>query len=154
MNLSRPRTIVLLASIALVGIGLTGCSAPTASNGEAPAVTQTTEAAKPADLVGDWKQSNSQSSDSYQQATITASTIEIYWVSDGGNTTSLYWAGTYTPPTEEGSFVWTSTNDTSKTDGALLASGDATKDFSFDGSQISYEVSALGTTTTVKLERK
>lgn len=154
MNLSRPRAIMVIASIALVGIGLTGCSATAPSNGESPAVAQPTEAAKPADLAGDWKQSNSQSSDSYQEATITADTIEINWVSDGGDTTSLYWAGTYTPPTQAGSFTWTSTNDTSKTDGALLASGDATKDFSFDGSQISYKVSALGTTTTVKLERK
>lgn len=154
MNLSRPRPVVVFASIALVGIGLSGCSATTASNGEGTAITQTVEAAKPADLVGDWTQSNSQSDDSYQQATITASTIEIYWVSDGGNTTSLYWAGTYTPPTDAGSFDWTSTNDTSKTDGALLASGDATKDFSFDGSLISYKVSALGITTTVELERK
>ncbi|MHB1235690.1 MAG: hypothetical protein ACYCZK_08450 [Microbacteriaceae bacterium] len=154
MNLSRPRAIVVIASIALVGIGLTGCSAPATSTGDSPAAAQPMEAAKPADLARDWKQSNSQSSDSYQEATITADTIEINWVSDGGDTTSLYWAGTYTPPTKAGSFTWTSTNDTSKTDGALLASGDATKDFSFDGSQISYKVSALGTTTTVKLERK
>lgn len=154
MNLSRPRAVVAIASIALVGIGLTGCSVPATSTGDSPAATQTTEAAKPADLVGDWKQSNSQSSDSYQQATITADSIEINWVSDGGDTTSLYWAGSYTPPTKAGSFTWTSTNDMSKTEGALLASGDATKDFSFDGSQITYKVSALGTTTTVKLERK
>ena len=37
---------------------------------------------------------------------------------------------------------------------ALLASGDDAKEFVYDNGVISYEVTALGTTMTVKLERK
>lgn len=37
---------------------------------------------------------------------------------------------------------------------ALLASGDDTKDFTFKDGVISYEASAMGTTTTVKLEKQ
>lgn len=106
------------------------------------------------DLTGDWKQTNSSSTDSWQQATVTSTTIEINWVSDNGDTTSLYWAGSFTAPAEPGdTFAWTSNNDHSKTDAAMLASGDDTKDFTYENGVISYKVSALGTTTTVKLER-
>lgn len=112
------------------------------------------EPEEPANLNGEWTQTNSASEDSYQQATITDDAIEVYWVSDGGNTKSLYWSGTYTAPTEPGDYNWTSENDKSKTDTALLASGNDTKDFSYSSSdnKISYQVSALGTTTTVELE--
>ena len=106
-------------------------------------------------LTGQWKQVNSNSKDSWQSAIITADTIEVYWVSDGGETTSLYWAGTYVAPTvAEGPYTWTSVNDKEKTDVAMLASGDDTKVFTYKNGQLSYSVSALGTTTTVKLEKQ
>lgn len=138
---------VLVGALAL---GMTACSSTTA-----PTSSHQTKAAaaapKPANLVGDWKQNNSKSTDSYQSATITANTIAVYWVSDGGSTKSLYWAGTFTAPTAAGSYSWTSKNDTSQTSSALLASSDPTKTFTYADGVISYSVSALGTTTTVKL---
>lgn len=71
---------------------------------------------KISDLSGTWKQVNSNSSDSYQEATITANTIEIYWVSNGGETKSLYWAGTYVAPSEAvDTYSWSSVNDHEKT---------------------------------------
>lgn len=106
-------------------------------------------------LAGDWKQSNSNSSDSYQEATITGLTIEINWVSDGGDTKSLYWTGSFAPPTSATEpYKWTSNNDTSKTNNALVASGDSAKDFTYQDGTISYSASALGTTTTIKLKKK
>lgn len=105
------------------------------------------------DLTGGWKQTNSNSDTSYQVAMIADGTIEIYWKSDD-NTTSLYWAGTYVMPTSEtNEYAWDSVNDKSRTDSALLASGDDTKTFTHKDGIISYSVSAMGTTTTVKLER-
>lgn len=139
---SRSKVAIALIVVAFSGLALTGCAGgATVSSG-------------PADLVGEWKQSNNQSEDSYQAATITANDITVYWVSDGGDTKSLYWAGTYEPPTEPGSFSWASENDTEQTDSALLASGDATKKFTYENEEISYEVTALGTTTTVRLSRE
>lgn len=107
------------------------------------------------DLTGDWKQVNSNSEDSWQSATIDENTITVYWISDNGDTKSLYWAGTYTAPTTgDEPYSWDSENDTDQTSTALLASGDDIKTFTYEAGQISYEVSALGTTTTVKLEKQ
>lgn len=148
------RKQLFTAAAVTLTLGLAGCSAPAepATNGqEAPAQTQEEAAPQPEDLTGEWTESDP--ADQYQMATITADTIEVYWVSDGGDTKSLYWAGTFVPPTETGGYTWTSQNDTSKTDGAMLASSAETKDFTFSGDEISYEVTALGTTKTVRLTR-
>ncbi len=113
------------------------------------------EAGAPIDLVGDWKQTNSEADDAWQAATITDSGIEVYWVTDNGDTRSLYWAGTFAVPQDAGdSFTVTSENDHEKTDAAMLASSDDTKVFSFRDGELSYEVSALGTTTTVRIARQ
>lgn len=107
------------------------------------------------DLIGEWKQVNNNSEESWQSATIEESTITVYWVSDHGDTKSLYWAGTFEAPAETGEpYSWVSINDTEQTSMALLASGDDEKTFTYEDGQISYEVSALGTTTTVRLERE
>ena len=106
------------------------------------------------DLVGEWVQSNSASADSYQSATISADSIEIDWITEADDTRALYWAGTYEAPTAAGAFDWDSQNDTAKTETALLASSDPTKTFSYNDGIISYEVTVLGVTKTVELERK
>lgn len=133
-----------LMALILAGIlVLTACG----SNGQK-------EVKKAYDLEGEWKQVNSESDDSWQSAEIKNGEIIINWITDKGDTSSLYWAGTYeAPKTYSETYEWESKNDKSKTDNALLASGDDTKVFSFDGKQLSYKVSAMGTTTTVKLEK-
>lgn len=136
-------SFVLATSMA---IALCACGS---SDAPAPAPE---EPKKPADLTGEWKQTNSKSEDSWQAANITADTIEVYWVTDGGETSALYWAGTYVAPTTaDEPYSWESINDKEKTGMALLASGDDTKKFTYEKGEISYSVSALGTTTTVKL---
>lgn len=110
---------------------------------------------KPLDLSGEWIQTNSNSEDAWQEATITEDVIEINWISDNGDTKSLYWSGSFIAPTEATeSYSWTSKNDTSKTENALLASTAETKDFTYEDGILSYEASALGSTTVVKLEKK
>lgn len=108
----------------------------------------------PPDLTGEWTQVNSESEDSWQSATISDDSITVYWVSDNGDTKSLYWAGTYTAPENaDEPYTWESINDTTQTSSALLASSAESKEFTYQDGQISYEVTALGTTTTVKLEK-
>lgn len=157
----RPRTARLsgLILIATLGLGLGGCatSSPDAASTKPDSESQPAEPERqelPADLVGEWVQSNSASADSYQGATIAADTIEINWISETDDTRALYWAGTYEAPTATGAFEWTSQNDTAKTDSAMLASSDPTKTFSYNDDVISYEVTAMGVTKTVELERK
>ena len=148
------RKTLAMASALLLALGIAGCAADTSGSGNAgpsQEATQEQGAPQPADLTGEWTESDP--AEQYQSATITGDTIEVYWVSDGGDTKSLYWAGSFVPPTEAGDYTWTSQNDTSKTANAMLASSSETKDFTFSGDEISYEVTALGTTKTVRLTR-
>lgn len=110
--------------------------------------------AEPLDLTGTWKQVDGNSEDTWHEATISDGTIEINWISDGGDTKSLYWKGTIEIPENENEFTWTSQGDVDAMAASLLASTDETKDFTYKDNIISYEASAMGTTTTVKLEKQ
>ena len=108
----------------------------------------------PTDLTGEWKQRNSNAEDSYHAAYISENVIEIYWVMESEDTIALYWAGSFEPPIDSKEpYKWSSENDTERTSGAMLASGDATKEFTYKDGELTYEASALGETMTVKLER-
>ncbi len=129
-----------------VNLNSTGSGSISGSSGSTTTV--------PPDLTGQWKQINGNSDDSWHSATITKDSIDVYWVVDGGETTALYWAGTYKSPTTTNEpYSWDSENNRDKTKLALFASGDDIKTFTYENGQISYSASAFGTTTTVKLEK-
>lgn len=137
----------ILMTIIMIGT-LAACGNSQSAGSANP---KTTKA--PADLSGEWKQKNGDK-DNYQIAKIANGTIEIYWHSEEDESDSLYWAGTYdAPTTADEPYTWDSKNDTEKTDNALLASGDATKTFTYEDGEISYQASALGTTKTIRLEK-
>ena len=159
------RLAPLAAAALIAALAIAGCSSSNSSNsstadsntrsGSAPTVEASPEVTVVPDLAGTWKQTNSGSDDAYQAAVITGDTITVNWVSDGGDTESVYWVGTFTPPAGEASpYTWTSTRDKAATDSAMLASTDDTKDFTFEDGEISYKASAMGTTTTVRLEQE
>lgn len=149
-------TAMIAAALLAMLTACGGTASTSTDNGSAQnTASQKAEDKQPADLTGDWKQVNSSSDDSYQQATISGDTIEIYWVSDNGDSKSLYWAGSFeAPTTADEPYSWESKNDHDKTDSALMASSDDTKKFTYEKNQISYEASALGTTTTIRLEKQ
>ena len=150
MNMRKIAAIGCWCALALT---LAGCGG---SAGQEPAAsTAQEEQAQQLDLTGSWKQVNKNSEDSWQEAVIDDGAITINWDSNGGDTKSLYWAGTYEAPTSDTeSYSWVSENDTSQTDKAPLASTAETKDFKYDNGVLSYEATAMGTTTTVKMERQ
>lgn len=114
-----------------------------------------TQKKEPPNLTGEWKQVNSNSESTWQAAEIKDGTITVYWVSDNGDTKSLYWAGTYVAPTTpDEPYSWDSAGDRSKMDSALLASQDETKTFTYENNQLSYSASAMGSTTTVRMEKQ
>lgn len=152
------KKLLVLGCAGVLAVALAGCASGEAespqTDGSSNAPVAQEEQKQPLDLTGEWKQVNSNAEDSYQVATIGDGIIVVNWVGDGGDTKSLYWAGTYVAPTEAtDSYTWESQNDTAQTANAIMASGDETKTFAYENGQISYELTALGTTMTVKMER-
>lgn len=154
------KTAIITFCMVLLIILFTGCSStPKSPENDDKTPANTTESKAPEkqipDLTGEWKQVNSNSEESYQAATISGDTIEIYWISDNGDTKSLYWAGSFVAPTTANEpYKWDSKNDHSKTENALLASNDDTKTMTYQNGVLSYEASSMGTTTTVKLKKQ
>ncbi len=152
--MKKKLAVLLLATTMSLSVVACGGEKEEAKKAETPKTETAKEEEKkePTDLTGTWKSEDNNGS--WQEATITDSTIEINWVSDGGKTKTLYWSGTYSEPTEKtDNYAWTSENNKEKTDAALMASGDNTKEFTFKDDIISYEASALGTTKTMELSQ-
>lgn len=149
----KKRMLALVFACFMLTLPLTACGGNASSSTGADTAAQQEEAPQPPDLTGEWVQVNSNAEDSYQTATITDDTITVNWVMP--DTTALYWAGSFeAPTTADEPYTWDSANDTEQTANALLASPDETKTFTYEDGQISYSVSAMGVTTTVKLEKK
>ena len=149
----KKKMLALVFACFMLTLPLTACGGNASSSTSADAAAQQEEAPQPPDLTGEWVQVNSDSEDSYQTATITTDTITVNW--NAPDTTALYWAGSFeAPTTADEPYSWDSANDTEQTANALLASPDETKTFTYEDGQISYSVSAMGVTTTVKLEKK
>lgn len=150
----KKRMLALVFACFMLTLPLTACGGNASNSTGADAAAQQEEAPQPPDLTGEWVQVNSSDSeDSYQTATITDDTITVNW--NAPDTTALYWAGSFeAPTTADEPYSWDSANDTEQTANALLASPDETKTFTYEDGQISYSVSAMGVTTTVKLEKK
>lgn len=139
--------LILLTAAILISVSIftLGCQSQTQDNQQPK---------EPLNLTGTWRSVNSNSEDSWQEAEITDSAITIYWVSNKGDTKSLYWAGSYVPPTEATeTYSWDSVNDKTKTKNSLLAAQGDTKTITYENNQLLYEASAMGTTKTVRLER-
>lgn len=108
----------------------------------------------PPNLVGEWKEVVDAKADSYHGIYIFDGVIEIYWVSDGGKSRTLYWAGTYEAPTDgQEPYTWESHNDTRRTSAALLASGDSVKEFTYKNGKLSYSADVLGVTAKIEAEK-
>lgn len=106
----------------------------------------------PLDLTGNWAQEGKEFDDSYQAGYISGDRIEIFWMSEEGESSALYWSGTFEAPQEAtDEYTWESTNDRTRTDSALLSSGADDKLFTYEDGKISYEASAMGQTATIYL---
>lgn len=103
------------------------------------------------DLTGSWTQKTD--TDTYMTADITADTITVYWTYAEDDSKALYWAGTFEAPTTGGTYTWDSVNDHDKTDSAILASSGDTKTFTYADGGLSFDVTALGVTKTITLEK-
>lgn len=90
-------------------------------------------------LVGNWTATGEEK---YHCGIITDDSIEIYWIGDTLDSNTLYWAGSYEAPTEKtDTYSWESKNDKSKTENAMLASGDDTKTFTYENGKLTFSFS-------------
>lgn len=110
-----------------------------------------TKESKVPDLTGSWVEVSD--AGTIMTADVSADKIEVYWTYTEDDTKALYWSGSFAPPTSSGTYSWDSVNDHNKTDHALMASGDDTKTFAYAEEQITFDVTALGVTKTVRLEK-
>lgn len=162
--------LMLLASFAACGNGGTSTGGDVAAEAGQPATAQEQQqpaqgqatqeetpqpAPQPADLTGTWKQTNP-NGDAYMEATIGDGTIEVDWVGlTGSGEKALYWKGTYEAPTQAGDWKWTSQGDTEAMSSALLASQDATKEFTYtEADGVSWQTTVSGATVTVKTSKQ
>lgn len=152
------KKIVFIMIAAACMLSLEACgttTATTATSAKSASVTESTKATptpteKPLDLTGTWTAKG-------MEATITSDTITINWVTttSDAETKSLYWQGSYVPPTKAvKEYSWNSENDTDATSMAMMASNDKTKKFTYQDGKLSFEASALGTTATIHMSKQ
>ena len=142
---------LLIVLTTLMILLLTACGGSSGSTATSEVKPETKP--EPLNLVGNWEQVD-KNNEAWQAGFIDNDQIQIFWVTEGGNSYALYWAGTYEAPQEAGdTYEWTSTNNKSVSQYALLASGDDEKVFKYENGKITYQVSAFGTTTSVSLTK-
>ena len=123
----KKKLLIMLLSLSVLA-GITACGSE--NKEEAPkskskeeSVDVSDESAQvteePTDLTGTWKSEANEGS--WMEAVISADTISIDWISDDGDTRSIYWIGTYAAPTEYvDDYTWTSERDKEQTDSKRL----------------------------------
>lgn len=133
----------------LIAISLTACGS-TKSSGNINNSDTTAEAIEPLDLTGNYEQKNHK--ETFQAAYIKDDRIEVFWIMDNGDSKLLYWSGTYTSPVNgDEPYSWDSQNDKTRTNTALMASGDEIKTFTYENGELSYKVTIQGQTKEVTL---
>jgi hypothetical protein len=149
--------LAIISALTLVGCSSPGTSAPGGSSGtavEKPAEA-VEEPAAPLDLTGTWRQTNSSGEGSFMAVAIDEATVTATLVNEADDTSTLFWAGSYVPPTEDAdSYSWDSVNDTTQTEKSILGSSDPTKSFAYSDSVLTFPMSIMGVTKTVELERQ
>ena len=146
------KKVIAMLLIGAVAATLVACGGSKNTNDSNDNVKIEEKEKEPTDLTGTWVQVDP--AETYHKAIISGDVIEIDWISEEDDLEALYWAGTYTAPTDQvEDYKWTSTRDEELTNMALFASTDDTKEFTYSKGKISYSASALETTTTVVLEK-
>ncbi|MBO7405787.1 MAG: hypothetical protein J6V24_12560, partial [Clostridia bacterium] len=87
----------------------------------------------------------------YIGAYISDDVIEIYWISEHGESMILYWVGSFEQPNGRDDYTFDSVRDKEKTQFALFASPDDTKQIAVKGGEISFSGAMLGVVFTVHL---
>ena len=138
--------------VGFVLISMIGCGSSGGSNFDNSAKEETTEAEEPLDLTGLWIQKDADE-DNYITASIRDDgKIGVFFKLEGDDKPWTYWVGTYVAPSEAtDKYSWTS--DNTYDGNGLLASDNATKDFTYDDGIISFPMTFQGKSGTIHLIR-
>lgn len=135
------KKLIALLAVVLIALSLSACqSSGSGSDAGKPVTSSAPIKETPVSLNGSWKAEGI-------EAVVSVDSIEISIVST--NSKSLYWKGTFVSGTDK----VTSVGDREALDGSMLGSQDSNKIFNVDGDKITFEISMLGTTKTVRLEK-
>jgi hypothetical protein len=107
---------------------------------------------EPVDLTGSWQSVNQDHENGVvMYALVSDGELEITWVADP-TSHGLYWKGTVPDAVTPGD-SFTSNGDTEAMDMSLLGSGSSAKEFKYASDQISFDLTAVGITQTIFMER-
>lgn len=93
----------------------------------------------PPDLTGSWAQ-DPDGAGFYQTATITSDRIYVYWHLVEDDSEHLYWVGTFTPPTTDGTYTWVSENREDEVRTTPWTRHEDTLSFKYQNGSISYTI--------------
>lgn len=154
----------LLAPVApfvlIAALAMTGCSDSNALTEEVASTLEQAEqqpeekASAAPDLSGAWVYTDPDSESDALRASIADGVITVEWDLQSAGMTGIYWIGTFeAPTTADEPYTWTSQRDTAATDSELLAATSDTKDYTYEGDTIRFEVSIQGDTASVEMKR-
>ena len=138
--------------ITLIGVVMaTACGSATPSYSPSPDVTVTAEEASAqtndADsLEGVWVSEG----DVPFEATVKSGTITVKIVD--GETKSLFWQGTFPATAQEGDILL-SEADVEALSSSLMGSSELVKPFTYEGDEINFEFSMMGTSTVIHVKK-
>lgn len=132
----------------VLGFSLSACGSEDTSAGSTPIDKASAEDRAPS-FTGAW--ATDANPDLEMQATITGNSIKILWVTPSQDTKALYWKGTF--PTSNPERI-VSKADVEALSGSILGSQDKTKVFTYDGAELSFDFTVMGTTKTMHLRKE
>lgn len=107
-------------------------------------------APEPVDLTGSWVTTDDASV--VMTAAVSNGEIEIVWVDEAESISALYWVGTVPDEVTSGD-IFVSEADRNALDTSLLGSQSETKAFTYADGTLSYDLTVMGVTQTITLER-
>lgn len=135
------KKFIALLAVVFVGISLSACQSSVNGSDASPSKTSASATKEaPVSLNGTWKAEGF-------EATVADDSIVINIISTDSK--SLYWKGTFPAGTDK----VTSVADREALDSSLLGSQDSYKVFLVNGDRITFGMSMMGTTKTIKLEK-
>jgi len=139
IDLLHIRIIALVMSVIIALVIISACSTAPAESSDVTADAPSTDG---------FYTSVENGNGIYLEAVVEDGQIEIDWYLEGDDS-ALYWKGSFEVTNDK----VISEGDTAAMDASIMGSGSDTKEFWFEGDELCFELTALGHTQTIRMER-